>query len=39
MKVIENNIISRINSLKDKIPNIKEIVIKNPQNDKENLKV
>lgn len=37
MKVIENNIVSSINSLKDQISNIKEIVIKNLQSDKENL--
>ena len=37
MKVIENNIVSSINSLKDEISNIKEIVIKNLQSDKENL--
>lgn len=37
MKVIENNIVSSINSLKDEISNIREIVIKNLQSDKENL--
>lgn len=37
MKVIENNIVSSINSSKDEISNIKEIVIKNLQSDKENL--
>ena len=37
MKVMENNIVSGINSLKDEISNLKEIVIKNLQNDNENL--
>ena len=38
MKDMENNILSSINSLKDEIPNLKEIVIKNLQNENEKLR-
>ena len=37
MKDMENNILSSINSLKDEILNLKEIVIKNLQNENEKL--
>ena len=38
MKDMENNILSSINSLKDKILNLKEIVIKNLWNENEKLR-
>ena len=37
MKNMENNIVSSINSLKKKLLNLKEIVMKNPQIENEKL--
>ena len=38
MKRMEDNIVSQINSLKDEIINLKEIVIRNLQNENEKLR-
>ena len=38
MKSMEDNIVSQINSLKDEIINLKEIVIRNLQNENEKLR-
>ena len=38
MKSMEDNIVNRINSLKDEIINLKEIVIRNLQDENEKLR-